>query len=162
MDKIWDNIQMSSWNYHLSQAIILRTSLQRPLQSIFVSRKEMISTFSSKVKFILWKTLGGTHVLQEQSSDIFVPFYFVCRWFSRWMHEVRVGGRINHIPEPEFRIYISMGTQQWKRHVYSRIFCSNFQRLIIVCNFHNSVDPSVWCKAPLKPKQACKPWSYTS
>ena len=27
-------------------------------------------------------------------------------------------GRINHIPEPEFRIYISMGTQHWKRHVY--------------------------------------------
>ena len=59
----------------------------------------------------------------------FFLFDFWVSWISRWMHEVRVGGRINHISEPEFRIYISMGTQHWKRHVYSCIFCSNFQRI---------------------------------
>ena len=32
------------------------------------------------------------------------------------------GGGINHIPQPEFRIYISMGSPRRKRHVYSSAY----------------------------------------
>ena len=97
---------------------------------IVVSRKELISTLSSNNSQIHTLKI----VLQEHNSNRCSILFRVS--LIQQMHEVRVEGRINHIPEPEFRIYISMGTQQWKRHVYSCIFCSNFQRLI-VCNFHN-------------------------
>ena len=93
----------------------------------------------------------------QKLRNTVLSIWFWVSWISRWMHEVRVGGRINHISEPEFRIYISMGTQHWKRHVYSCIFAQIFKEIIIGYNF-NFQNWSTFHFYPLWSQKTCRTW----